>query len=470
MRLGKQLAAFSAIIALGAALRLFRLSQWGLEGDEIFTLRDSTTLGTLVRGKALLFHLNHYFIRPWHHLDEFGVRILPAVFGIAAIAVLYSLSKRVLNARAGLAAALLLSVSPLHLFWSQFARYYSLVFLLSMAFPLVLYVGLEKRDPKWIALGVVLAGLAVLAHPTAAAVVLGVAVWALIAYLWPAVSWERRRPVPKRSWPALGVVVLGTTAAAYYLVPVLASWYELGEAGWGLRGLPLLLSYADSLQPGVVFAGGAGLIVLWLSTNRKLAGLLAATIAVPIVLFTIISYSATVSTAYLFASTPAFYIAGGYFIDRLAARELRCSIRTIAALVAVAIVLAEAAPRILSHYRDGSRLDLRGAARYVRDHLQESDVVLSDQQWTAAHYLPEISVGEFTRDPAELSVQLRSARAGNPQGRLWIIATVLRRGGFSSSDLAGATEWVRGQCRLRLALGVSRLDFKFNQVQVYICE
>ncbi|MDH5550968.1 MAG: glycosyltransferase family 39 protein, partial [Gemmatimonadota bacterium] len=90
------------------------------------------------------------------------MRLLPAVFGIVAVPLMFLLGKRLFGARAGLLAATLVAFSPWHIYWSQYGRYYTLVFLLSATFPILLFTGVQGRSPRVIMAGVALAVLAVL--------------------------------------------------------------------------------------------------------------------------------------------------------------------------------------------------------------------------------------------------------------------------------------------------------------------
>src|SRR6185312_1527604 len=96
--------------------------------------------------------LNHYVVHPFIPLDEFGLRFLPALFGALGIPVVYAVGRRLVGERAALFAAALLAVSPLHVYYSQFARYWSLVFLLSAVYPYALYLGLRERNRGALAL------------------------------------------------------------------------------------------------------------------------------------------------------------------------------------------------------------------------------------------------------------------------------------------------------------------------------
>ena len=100
--------------------------------------------------RPLLYFINHHVIAPIIPLDEFGIRLLPATFGVLAIPVLYLVTRRFLGARAALFATALLVVSPVHVVYSQFGRYWSLVFLFATVYPYALYLGVRSAtDGRW---------------------------------------------------------------------------------------------------------------------------------------------------------------------------------------------------------------------------------------------------------------------------------------------------------------------------------
>lgn len=60
------------------------------------------------------------------HPSDFAMRLPAAIFGIAAVPVLYLLSRRLFSPQVALVAAAALAVSPLHLQYSQEARPYAI--------------------------------------------------------------------------------------------------------------------------------------------------------------------------------------------------------------------------------------------------------------------------------------------------------------------------------------------------------
>ena len=152
------------LIILAAALRFWRLGDWNFQATEMFTLRDSSA-PQFGNARPLGYVLTYYLVRPLLPLDEFGLRLLPAVFGVLAIPALYFVSRHLVGTRAALFGAMLLAVSPLHVMYSQLARYWSLVFLLSAIYPFAIYLGVRDRSRRMLALGLGTGVLAALAHP-----------------------------------------------------------------------------------------------------------------------------------------------------------------------------------------------------------------------------------------------------------------------------------------------------------------
>lgn len=453
-----------AVTAVGALLRLYRLGHWALEGDEIFTLRDSLTMVWLRGPRPLLYFLNHHLVASWTELDELSLRILPVAFGIISVPVVYAVVRRTMGTRAGLLAAILVAVHPWHLNWSQYARYYSLVFLLSMVFPSAVAIGLRRRQVRWLVVAVVAAGLAILAHPASGLAVAAVGVW--VAVVLGLRIAHGRLPGPKVLGGAGIVLTAIVIVTVFWLAPILRGWTEYNIGRWGHVGPVLVMSYLDwLLLPFVVFAG-AGLAWLWRDGDRFLAGLHACVFVLPVVFLAGVSPWVSVSTGYLIAATPPAFALTAYFLDRLWEYGSDRWTRRLLATTCMSVVLAACLPRVVAQYQDGGRLDYRAAARHVEDHWSAVDRVLTDQLALVSHYLPAATVEPFSGDHSALD---RSLQKVPPGASLWVIAPIQRRGGFRELNLGAAEPWITARCRLSAMFAVSRLDYKYNEVRVYRC-
>src|SRR5438552_1952244 len=110
-------ALLAGLIVLALVLRFWRLGDWNFQATEIFTLRDSLH-PKLSNPRPLGYLLNYYLVRPFLPLDEFGLRLLPATFGLLAIPAFYLVSRRLIGIRAALLGTLLLTVSPVLVLYS----------------------------------------------------------------------------------------------------------------------------------------------------------------------------------------------------------------------------------------------------------------------------------------------------------------------------------------------------------------
>ena len=80
-----------------------------------------------------LFYALEWFAAQAFGTGEIGLRLLPALFGTAAIPFAYLAGRELASERTGVAAAALVAVNPLLVWYSQEARAYSLLVLLSAA-------------------------------------------------------------------------------------------------------------------------------------------------------------------------------------------------------------------------------------------------------------------------------------------------------------------------------------------------
>jgi 4-amino-4-deoxy-L-arabinose transferase-like glycosyltransferase len=133
----------TALLILGAVLRLHDLGRPAYDCDELYALRiQGTSLKAIasVVGRSA-FHdlhppLSYLLFLPWIALfgtAEAAVRSLPLLLGLISIALLGLLGWRIAGVGAGLAGAAFLAFNPLHIAYSQEARPYALAVTLTIA-------------------------------------------------------------------------------------------------------------------------------------------------------------------------------------------------------------------------------------------------------------------------------------------------------------------------------------------------
>jgi 4-amino-4-deoxy-L-arabinose transferase-like glycosyltransferase len=141
VRQSRSLQVLLLLLILGAILRLFQL------GSASLWLDEATTLGSARRSLFEIWNflsMNEFtpplFFWMEHAMLTFGdsetvLRLVPALSGILTIPIFYAIGVELLDRKAGILAAALLTFSPFAIFYSQEARAYStMLFFLSVAF------------------------------------------------------------------------------------------------------------------------------------------------------------------------------------------------------------------------------------------------------------------------------------------------------------------------------------------------
>ena len=289
--------ALGAIVLLAALLRFATLRTQSIWFDEAATwdlVRRpfGEMLGRIPDGESNppLFYVLEW---AWTRLfgdGEVGLRSLSALAGLLTVPLAYAIGRRVAGgpARAGLAAAALVAVNPLLVWFSQEARSYALATLLSaVALLLFLHALDEPRRGRLLAGWALAAALALATHYFTAFVLAPQAAW----LLW-------RHPRRRAAVAAVGAL----TAAGLALLPLLLAQagnpYDIAGTSLGLRLVQVpkqfLLGYRGPLAlplgllGAALVAGGA-----WLLARRTprpardrallLAGIGAVGIALPLV-------------------------------------------------------------------------------------------------------------------------------------------------------------------------------------------
>jgi hypothetical protein len=257
---GAVLAALAALTLLAAALRFATLDVQSIWLDE------SATMILVHRGfSGMLSHLSNsestpplYYVLVWAWTKVMGTgplgfRTFSALCGTATVPVLFLAGRRI-SSRAGLWAAALAATNPAMYYYSQEARSYALLILLSAITFVLWRRALDRPGAARLAWWAALSMLALLTHYFAAFLFLAEAV-----ILGRRLGWRRVAP-------AVGAVV----ATGIALVPLAAAERSNGKANW-IEGASLASRAAETAKQFLVglygpveilTAGVAGLLAL----------------------------------------------------------------------------------------------------------------------------------------------------------------------------------------------------------------
>lgn len=178
------------IIALAAVLRVAHLGAKSIWADEAFSIlmaklpwSDFWRMTTTTEANMFFYYV---LLRAWLRFGDpaWWVRLLSALTAVAVVPIVYWIAREVLSPRAGVIAALLLSINVFHIRYSQEARSYSLVVLLVTFSFLAFFRSFKESEHLWGRLYVLSTALALYAHFFAALALLAQLV-ALVAIPGP---------------------------------------------------------------------------------------------------------------------------------------------------------------------------------------------------------------------------------------------------------------------------------------------
>ena len=262
----RSVAAVAALTALAAAVRFTGLGQqslWFDEGHTVWIVHRS--FGSMLRRlPATEATPPLYFVLAWlwTHLMGFGatqVRSMSALFGVLTVPVVWATGRRLLSERVGLAVAALATCSPMLIWYSQEARSYALMVLLTSVALLAWAHLREEPTGRWAAAWAVASALGLATHYYAALVIVPEAAWLI----------GRHRHLRSVRWAVEGVFVCGLA-----LLPLLRLQLDGigGTSSWIAR---ISLVWRVGLVPRSFAIGPDSGLAVWLIAATALCVLTA---------------------------------------------------------------------------------------------------------------------------------------------------------------------------------------------------
>ncbi len=213
----------SGLTVLAAGLRFATIGDQAYHHDEVVTAGRvlSGGFGDAMRqvsdGESAppLYYALAWLWTQLFGTGEAGLRSLSALAGVATVPVAYLLAAELRDRRAGIAAAALVAVNPMLLWYSQEARAYALLVLLITASALYFVRALEGGRRRDLVAWGALSGLALATHYFAVFPIALEVAWLL---------WRRRG----QALPGVSIVAL----AGILLAPLAAGQQSSGHAEW----------------------------------------------------------------------------------------------------------------------------------------------------------------------------------------------------------------------------------------------
>lgn len=382
--------ALAWIVVAAAALRFYALgaeSLWFDEAYSVWVSRHSVGWHIALSMQRIFPPLYYLLFHFWLRLgsSEFAVRALSALVGLGSIVAVYALAKQLFDQATALVSALLLAVSPLHLWYSQEARMYILVAALGLCSAHFMWLTVRSGTRGQWAAYVFSTALLMNTHYFAIFLVPFQNAYVLYLLLRKRIGW----PFARR-WLTSQVLVglLSVVGLAGIFSSESTYWWGLLDTWHGAPGIAELLNLWFSFSLGTTARGAliywSGLLVFgmclagsWLSFRRdgvSLAiddGLVFTTLYLVVPLGTVFVLSQFQSfwvLRYIFPFLPPYCI--------LIARGLtRMPSRTIQTALLGAVVLLSLWP-IANTYRYEQKENWRAAVQYIQAREQPGDVIM----------------------------------------------------------------------------------------------
>jgi 4-amino-4-deoxy-L-arabinose transferase-like glycosyltransferase len=355
-----------ALFLVAALIRFYQLGTWSFWADEVATLRDAKNLANVK-----FYPIGYALIGWWTSMfseSEFAARFVPALAGALTVPLLYIVGYRMFSERVGMFAALFLMLSTYHLFFSQFARYYTLLMLFSLLAMWLLWEGFSRNNTNGVLVGLFCLSISFLTHWSAALLIPAVAVWLLLEWKAGALSRGRnRRNILILLIPALVLGVL--------LIPAVLMFLK----GWGVHdGFSLKraalaaakLAYRYEITVG--FCAIVGAWMMWAIRDRRLRWILCYGILPPLLLIIFIGFSQG-GSRFGIVALPAILLLAAYAID-LMLQSLRGKRRIMVGAVLALCLFSMAAKDVAYFTREmGQRPRWREAVAYTLERAGEHE-------------------------------------------------------------------------------------------------
>jgi 4-amino-4-deoxy-L-arabinose transferase-like glycosyltransferase len=476
------------LIWLASLLRFYNLGERSFWYDEAASVRNVMGLlklppyadwGLLGMLRAeRIPPLYFMYLVPFYQLShsEWLMRVASVLFGIVTIPLMYHFGTRLFNRTIGFIGALLLAFSPLHIFYSQDLRPYSLFLFFSIAIFYLSFLVLEKgRNIHYVGLIIV----SVLGIYTYTYTIFPL----LIVNLYFIMRCETNRHLLRR-WVLSHLIIVILSIGEFYhtVYHIAASSTKLSDFPFGWRSIvatPYLFTVGRVFFPtksnliltgiqGVVFGGGllAGVWALWqrkASERRALPFFIAAMVtylAICIISFGIMPLFDESRVNYIIFFLPFYYllIAKGWtYLPSLPLKRAMVGLAVLFSLVS-----------IYPFYFDWDQVgkgNFRDAALYARRNFEQNDVVyhVTGQSYLSFAYyfdwqVPQIPISE-----------------GNPNdvnsGRLWLVYEQ-EKGGLdfslnSSQEEQGSTQTEQTRAALACNSYVTSEKFQLIDLQIF---
>jgi hypothetical protein len=448
----------SGILILATGLRLYGLFFNDTATTEIYTVRDAQAFGDHISYLRPFYYFLQHLLLELSSPTPLFLRLPPFVFGVLGVWLTAELGRRAFGTTAGLVSAFLVAISPWHLYASQYARYWTLVYALAALVYIALPRAVDIDRPAAYVLALLTIVVGALTHPSFVFPMVGV----VLAVVVVSKEGQFRWPWPSRQawlylWGPLGLMALG--GLVFLKLPGTTAGLP-GSRGWAaaLRLLPAMVQWAGpvvvaaAVVSGASHLGGAG------ARDRRWGAIATFGCLSGLGLLFAASFRTIAYADYGMAMLPLVYVTVGGGVQR-AAEAMSPGVRGFA-IAATLTLAAGVSPGTVSHLLDGTRFDYRPAYAHIQSTGGDRLIV----GWPAViqrYYAADLRFERLRMNPSYLSQILKRSSG------FWLVGSYRRYG--MVRDNGEVARWVDDHCRKTLQTERIRLDYRTYRVELHWC-
>lgn len=458
----RELVFFFSIFTLAFLLRSYGLYSLPLAEDSLYTLRDSINLGSSI--KPVYYFIQHVLLNIFP-TTAFTLRFPAFLFGLLGIWVTWIFVKREFGLTAAVIATLMVAVSPWHLYASQFARYWTLVYLLSAMLYIFLFKALDSNRVKYYLSAFFVTCIGILTHMSFAFPLPGIFVALLVKKSNE--TFTLKLPAKSAWWyywfPSL---IFAVIVAGLYLfleksgtaggVKIPSGYKMVGT----IRVLPAMIQWVSPVVVTTAFLGAIYLICTSKSESIRRLGFMCIFASLSLIIFLFIpgALLRAVYADYGMAILPLLYATIGVSVSVLSRQLPNKNMSVIAILF---VLLAGVLPGTVSHMSDGSRFDYRPTFDFISKNGSQH-LVLGKPKDMQQFYAPELFFVELSMNENFLNDKLKLFN------NFWLIS-LYRRHGMIGDNNGSVQRWIDLNCRVVLRTKKQRIDYRLYRVELSWC-
>jgi uncharacterized membrane protein len=329
----------------GLILRLWHIGDVSFWLDETLTNRYaqypfqniSLIMGNGGDNPPLFFWMEHVML--YFGSGETILRLVPALFGTITIPLFYLLGKEFHNRETGLVAAVLLTVSSFHIYYSQEARPYTL-FLFCFSLALIFYLRACKTGSShtWVLFGF-FSALSCWSHLFGFIFIFPLFLHAILVKFFTG----------KTGFSDLKPVILAGATWILFSLPMILRTIRAGISKidkaetWGYQGIDVITTTIRAEfggnTTGIIILCALFIIglILILRKDRQQFLLIAGLVVLPLTITVFLSYKMAIVSRYMIGLLPFFFLGISYAISSVHRRVFTVRFSCIAILLLVVI-------------------------------------------------------------------------------------------------------------------------------------